>query len=390
MIKNNLPNNISRKLEFAVLFWVFFISIISMGHAEKKDIHVIADYEKIDPLNEKALDFLEADYNKLLQQANQFVREKKYYETAQCYLALLKFNLNDSTTIYNLACCYGQLGKADLAVKSLVMAVRVGFRDFELLKNDKDFAAIRNTPEFMKLLSLVPAWEESRGEVIYVKTGKLLELLVKLPQEFDSFRKYPLLIGMHGNGGNPEQMLAAMNNALKKEPVILAAPQGAYPNFLQLRGSHFSWEIQTQNRKLWKIGDPLAIENMNEVIQVIRKKYPISEVYILGFSQGAAYALLSGFKYPEMVAGIISIGGLFPETDTEFSMLQEKEIENGKKFRVFIAQGNNDRLIPVGLGAKTTEKLKKYGYEVQYQEYEGGHEISPELLNKIYSWMVKN
>ncbi|MCX6553489.1 MAG: alpha/beta hydrolase-fold protein [Candidatus Aminicenantes bacterium] len=322
-------------------------------------------------------------------QANQFASEKEYLKAAQCYLALLKFNLNDSTTIYNLACCYGRLGEANLAVKCLVMAVRAGFRDFKLLKSDKDFDGIRITPEFMKLLSRVPLWEDSRSDVIYVRTSKLLELLVKLPQGFDPSHKYPLLIGLHGNGGNPEQILEVMNNTLKKEPVILEAPQGAYPNFSQLRGQHYSWEIQTRNRELWKIGDPLAIENLYEVIRVIKEKYPISEVYILGFSQGAAYAFLSGFKYAETVAGIISIGGLFPETDTEFSMLKEKEIENGKKFRVFIAQGNHDPLLPVGLGAKTAAKLKKYGYEVEYQEYEGGHEISPELLKKIYAWMIK-
>jgi len=169
----------------------------------------------------------------------------------------------------------------------------------------------------------------------------------------------------------------------------LAAPHGAYPNFSQLRGRHFSWEIQTRNRELWKIADPLAVENLNEVIQVIKKRYPVGEVYILGFSQGAAYAFLSGFKYAETVAGIVSIGGLFPETDTEFSMLKETEIANGKKFRVFIAQGSNDRLIPAGLGVKTAEKLKKYGYEVEYQEYEGGHEISPQLIKNIYTWMAK-
>ncbi len=374
---------------FAALFLVFFISLTSFGYAEKKDIHVIADYEKIDALNEKAVDFLDTDYDKLRLQASQFARENKYFEAAQCYLALLHFNRNDSTSIYNLACCYGQLEKADLAIKTLVMALRAGFRDFELLKNDKDFAAIRNTEEFMNLLSRVPLWEDIRGEVLYVKTSKLLELLVKLPREFDSSRKYPLLIGLHGNGGNPEQMLAGMNHALKNEPLILAAPQGAYANFPQLRGQHFSWEIQTRNRELWKIGDPLSIENLDEVVQVIRKKYPISDVYILGFSQGAAYAFLTGFKYPGLAAGVISIGGIFPETDTEFSILKEAEIANGKKFRVFIAQGSNDHAIPIGFGIKTSEKLKKYGYEVEYQEYEGGHEVSPELLKKIYSWLVK-
>lgn len=389
MNKNIFPINIARKFRFAALFLVFFIFMTYIGHTAKKVVFDIVDPEKIDALNEKAVDFLDADHDKLIQQADQFVREKEYYKAAQCYLARLKFNLNDLTSIYNLACCYGQLGRADLAVKSLVMAIRAGFHDFKLLKSDKDFAGIRHTPEFMTLLSRVPVWEDNCGEVIYVKTSKLLELLVKIPKKFDSSRKYPLLIGLHGNGGNPQQMLAGMHNALKNEPLILAAPQGAYPNFPQLWGQHFSWEIRTLNKELWKIGDPLSVENLDEVIQVISKKYPISEVYILGFSQGAAYALLTGFKYPETVAGIISIGGVFPETDTEFSMLQEKEIENGKKFRVFIAQGNHDPLIPVGLGAKTTEKLKKYGYEVEYQEYEGGHEISPELLKIIYSWMAK-
>jgi len=389
MKKNNFPGSILIKNKLAALFLVFFIFLSSIHYAAKKVVFEIVDPEKIDALNEKAVDFLQSDFDKILMQANQFASEKEYLKAAQCYLALLKFNLNDSTTIYNLACCYGRLGEANLAVKCLVMAVRAGFRDFKLLKSDKDFDGIRITPEFMKLLSRVPLWEDSRSDVIYVRTSKLLELLVKLPQGFDPSHKYSLLIGLHGNGGNPEQILEVMNNTLKKEPVILAAPQGAYPNFSQLRGQHYSWEIQTRNRELWKIGDPLAIENLYEVIRVIKGKYPISEVYILGFSQGAAYAFLSGFKYAETVAGIISIGGLFPETDTEFSMLKEKEIENGKKLRVFIAQGNHDPLLPVGLGAKTAAKLKKYGYEVEYQEYEGGHEISPELLKKIYSWMIK-
>jgi phospholipase/carboxylesterase len=389
MVNNNFPSMASRSGLFTLLLLIFIFFLSPFVHPEKKDIPVVADYEKIDPTSKNVVDFLESDFDKILFQANRLVNEKKYYEAAQCYLALLKFNLNDSTTIYNLACCYGHLGKADLAVKSLVMAVKAGFRDFKLLKSDPDFDGIRNSPEFMKLLSMLPAWEEIRGEVLYVKTSKLQELLVSLPQGFDSTRKYPLLIGMHGNGGNSEQVLTAMKNALKEEPLILATPQGAYANFSQLRGQHFSWEIQTRNKELWKIGDPLAIENIDEVLKAVKGKYPISEVYILGFSQGAAYALLSGFKYPQMVAGIISIGGLFPETDTEFSMLKEEEIENGKKFRVFVAQGNQDRVIPAGIGAKTAEKLKKYGYEVEYQEYEGGHEVTPEFLKKIYSWMVR-
>ncbi len=379
----------ARRWRWAALFLILFVFPSPVHHAARKVVLETVDPEKIDALHEKAVDFLKADLDEILTQANQLAVKKEYAKAAQYYLAFLRFNLNDSTAIYNLACCYGRLGEVDLAVKCLALAVSAGFREFKLLRSDKDLDGIRTTPQFMKLMSRVPAWEGLRSHALHVKSSKLLELLIKLPREFDPSRKYPLLIGLHGHGSNPEHMLGAMSDALKKEPLILAAPQGAYPSLAQYRGQRFSWEIQTQNRELWKAGDPLVVENLNEVVRTIRGKCPVSEVYFLGFSQGAAYAFLSGFAYPEMVAGVISIGGLFPETDTEYSLLRKKDIESGRKFRVFIAQGNSDRLLPRGSGAQTAARLQQYGYDVEYLEYEGGHEIGPELLKKIYAWMKK-
>ena len=388
MIADSVHNGFAGRTRVVLVCLLCFLFLALFVHGEKKDIRAGFENERTDPLDEKSLAFLDSDLEPLRLQAAQLAREKKYAEAARSYLALLRFNRNDATSIYNLACCYGRLRRADLAVSCLVLAARAGFRDFKLLKSDPDFVSIRATPEFIALLNRIPVWEENLGETLYVKTSKLEVLRVKLPAQFDPSRKYPLLIGLHGNGGNSEQLLAAMNNVLKKEPLILAAPQGAYANFPLLFGRHFSWEIQTRDRELWKLGDPLAVENISHAIRIVKEKYPISEVYILGFSQGAAVAFLSGFLHPEQVAGIVSIGGLFPETDTDFSVLKETDIVSGKRIRVFIAQGNRDPAIPVGLGAKTTVKLKKYGVDVVYREYEGGHEISPDVLREIYSWMV--
>ncbi len=389
MITNSFRGRVTKKLKLAALFSVFFIFAVPFSHGEKKDNQTSTGIEKTDPLDAKALDFMDTDYEKLLAQASGFIKEKKYFQAAQYFLAYLQFKSDNATALYNLACCYGRLHRADLAVKCLVLAARAGFHDFALLKKDPDFIPIRNTPKFMMLMELVSNWEDNLGETLYVPTSKLSELRVKVPDKIDFACRYPLLIGLHGNGGLAENMMAVMNHALKKEPLILAAPQGAYSNFPQLRGRHFSWAIQTRDRQLWKIDDPLAIENIHEALRSLTRKYPVSEVYLLGFSQGAAYAFLSAFKHADMVAGVISIGGSFPETDSEFSVLKEEEIEKGKKFRVFIAQGTHDPMIAAGLGAKTGEKLKNYGYEVEYQEYEGGHEISPELLRKIYAWMTR-
>ncbi|HSQ35884.1 MAG TPA: hypothetical protein VLQ89_07835 [Candidatus Binatia bacterium] len=389
MISKNMYGGQAGYVKCLVMFLVFFAAPVTMSRGEKKDTVQIAGCEKIDPLDKKALDFLELDHGQLRLLAGRFAREKKNLAAAQCYLALLRLNPDDSTALYNLACCYGRLRRADFAVRSLVLAIRAGFRDFAVLKNDPDFISIRDTPEFLNLMGRVPDWEDNRGQAIYLKTVKVAELLVKIPKKIDMTRTYPLLIGLHGNGDNSENMLAVMANTLKKEPLILAAPQGAYANFPLLSGQHFSWEIQTRDRELWKMADPLVVENLMQAVQALKEKYPISKVYFLGFSQGAAYAFLAGFKYPGLAAGVISVGGVFPETGKEYSILDEAEIANGVKFRVFIAQGDKDSKIPTGYGAKTADKLKNLGYEVEYLEYEGGHEISPELLKKIYAWMTK-
>jgi predicted esterase len=388
MAINIFAGRAAKKIGFAVLFLLFFIVVASFGRGEKKDVQPIAGFEKIDPLDGHALDFLGLDPDELRLLAGQFAREKNYVEAARAYLALVKFNQNDAISLYNLACCYGRLRKANSAGKCLIMAVRAGFRDFALLKRDPDFIAIRDTPEFINVLERVPGWEDLRSEKMFVKTAMLTEMLVRAPEKLDGSRKYPLLIGLHGNGGNAEQILATMAKALKKEALILAAPQGAYANFPLLRGRHFSWEIQVQDRGLWKVADPLAVENLGLAVQALKEKYPVSEVYILGFSQGAAYAFLAGFKCPGLAAGVISVGGSFPETGKESSILSEGEIAGGKKFRVFIAQGAKDLLLPAGLAAATAEKLRNYGYEVEYREYAGGHEIPPELLNAIHAWMT--
>lgn len=389
MIFNIFRGRLAGPLKFAALFLVFFITAVPFSRGEKKDNQTTADIEKIDPLDAKALEFMDTDYEKLLAQASRLIKEKKYFQAAQYFLAYLKFKPDHATALYNLACCYGRLRRADLAVQCLVLAARAGFHNFALLKKDPDFIAVRNTPKFMMLMDRVSDWEDNLGETLYVPMSKLSELLVKVPDKIDFARRYPLLIGLHGNGGLAEKMIAIMNHALKKEPLILAAAQGAYPNFPQLRGRHFSWAIQTRERRLWKIDDPLAVQNIHEALQSLTRKYPISEVYLLGFSQGAAYAFLSAFKHADRVAGVISVGGVFPETDSEFSILKDEEIEKGKKFRVFIAQGTHDPLVAAGLGAQTGAKLKNYGYDVEYHEYEGGHEISPELLKKIYAWMIR-
>ena len=62
---------------------------------------------------------------------------------------------------YNLACSYSRSGKADSALDALEKAIRMGFRDSELIKKDSDFKFLSNTERFAELLRLADSLKYS-------------------------------------------------------------------------------------------------------------------------------------------------------------------------------------------------------------------------------------
>jgi phospholipase/carboxylesterase len=57
------------------------------------------------------------------------------------------------------------------------------------------------------------------------------------------------------------------------------------------------------------------------------------------------------------------------------------------KPKLFIAHGTNDRTMPIDdTSRKFVPRLKGLGYDVTYQEYEGGHGAPPEIVRQAFEW----
>lgn len=59
---------------------------------------------------------------------------------------------HDPIVRYNLACGLAVTGEVEEAFVQLIEAVRLGYRDFELMDNDADLDALRNHDGFLRLL----------------------------------------------------------------------------------------------------------------------------------------------------------------------------------------------------------------------------------------------
>jgi phospholipase/carboxylesterase len=373
---------------FLILFIFLSGSVQSGAKAKKVDW---SKPETINPLDPEIGDFLDIDLFPYVQRAYQAYRKGNFKEAARYFLFLLRHDHSNGVLIYNLACCYGRMGKAALAAKYLYRASHAGFTDFTRLSEEKDFDQVRKNRTFAQAEKRANAWSRNFGGTVYIKAEKLLKCRLHLPQGYDGQKSYPLLIGLHGNGGNAEAM-ASLWREFDDREMIYAAPQGAYPKLgsFPSKNNEYSWEIQIQDEGLWKRGDPLTVAYILEVARELSRICNIGEIYLLGHSQGAAYAYTAGIKHPDVFKGVICFGGLIPPMDKSYSLLSMEDVARGRGLRVFIAHGRYDRALNISEGKKARALLEEADYDVTFYPFEGGHEISPTALKSAIKWLLQN
>ncbi|HUT02990.1 MAG TPA: hypothetical protein VM163_03775 [bacterium] len=345
---------------------------------------------KMDPCAKSGGDFLDFDLKELEKQAREAYDAKKYEEAAVLYLKLLRRNVTDGGNIYNLACCYGLLGKSELAAKSLERAYNAGFTDVGWMKNDPDFEKVKENEQFKAMIASLEEKakhkEEGKGEAIYISASAEFKCRLMFPEGYDPKRTYPLLVGLHGYGSDPESFVGLWNR-FDNPQFIYAVPQAPYP---YMRGNEqgYSWEAPVPwdnliSERSWRESEEYTVK----LVRRLREKYKIGDVYLLGFSQGSGLAYTAGIKNHELFAGVIAFGGWL---STEW--LVEKsgfDLKEAKTLRIFIAHGSKDNVVKPEEGLKAKSILEKHGYNVTFYEFDGAHRVPKEALLEAQKWMAE-
>ncbi len=344
------------------------------------------ELRRIDPLAEASLVPEEIDFPALRIQAEQAANKGKLLDAARIYLYIVRRHAGDGRSFYNLACCYARLEQPEAAARYLVQALKTGPWDFGPILADPDWDKVRAREPFAGLLAQLTTAAEYRGETIWVPSGKLLPCRVRLPKGFVPGRNYPLIVALHGHGGNPAAMMEALARTGPLQAIV-AAPEGAYPMTATEGRPGFSWEVASRDRAVWKMGDPLTVEYLAGVVDELRRRYRISRVFLLGHSQGAAYALMTGIKHPGLASGVVSVGGRLPEIGDDAPVISRQDATLGKALRVLALRGEDDPLVPAEAGEKIAATLTALGYDARAQAYPGDHALNEKALRLALNWM---
>jgi phospholipase/carboxylesterase len=105
---------------------------------------------------------------------------------------------------------------------------------------------------------------------------------------------------------------------------------------------------------------------------------PLDRTWIAGFSQGGAMTLDIGLDLP--VAGLIVMSGYLHSE-------RVKPLQAAPP--VLIVHGRQDDVVPIAAAAHSRDVLTQWGVDVQYQEFEMGHSIVPEVLPVVRKFVTK-
>lgn len=216
-------------------------------------------------------------------------------------------------------------------------------------------------------------------------TSKTLSLhhLTRFPasysaQETDSV--YPTILALHGRGSNERDLISLAEYL--PENLLWISPRGTF----DLGPDSYEWFQITQIGKPDSARLANTLKSIDTFIDEIIANYPVdkNKLYLLGFSQGSIVSLSYALTKPQRVAGIIAQSGYIPHE----SGLQIDETEiKGKSF--ILTHGVQDPMLPVDWARRSRDTLNKLETNLEYHEFNMGHNISAESLTVINAWMEK-
>ena len=211
-----------------------------------------------------------------------------------------------------------------------------------------------------------PTDEPSPTGFVWVERGPSRAYLLT-PDEIDPERSYPLLTVLHGAGRQDEQLAKGLRDEPERRQALFLIPRSLHP----------TWDL------IVGAGRP-DLDFLEYAYDLIYRRYPVDRTRqaLLGYSDGASYALSVGLSNPCIFSAVMGWAA-------GFKLVDEAAIApDDPKPRVLLEYGSHDPLFPfeqIALPMKAD--LEARGYDLEFRVDSGGkHWPSSEFQSEALDW----
>jgi len=224
------------------------------------------------------------------------------------------------------------------------------------------------------------------AEVIERRVGQSFPLYYDLYVPEDDEPR-PLVIALHGYGGDKGSMMRLMRRILKDGECdyAIACPQGPHQHLVMPTeespnlGYGFGWLSN------FKPEESVAMHHqlIREIIDTLTSAGEVdaSRVFLLGFSQASGANFRFAFTHGDLVRGVVAICGGIPG-DWEI----DGKYQSGVVDVLYIAAERDEYYTPDRM-RRNAEALRRRARSVDLQFFDAGHEVPRESYPAIAEWL---
>ncbi len=192
--------------------------------------------------------------------------------------------------------------------------------------------------------------------------GEESEGFLYVPAGYSAKQPAPLVLSLHGAGGNARRGLALLQGLADEMGFILLAPSAHQRTWDVIRGGY---------------GPDVFL--IDKALEQTFSRYSVDPTHVAigGFSDGASYALSLGIINGTLFSHVIAFSpGFMAPTGQEGAP------------RFFISHGTEDLVLPIDrCSRRIVPQLQRAGYEVRYLEFAGGHTVPADIAREAVDWL---
>jgi phospholipase/carboxylesterase len=213
-----------------------------------------------------------------------------------------------------------------------------------------DGAADKRSDDFARGSKQPLGLDRSRDAVLQLPTNPAGERL-------------PLFVMLHGAGGSGEGVLRRVAAAAEEAGVAVLAPDSRDSTWDGIRGG-FGRDVEFIDRALARVFERVSIDS--------------ERIAVGGFSDGATYALSLGLVNGDLFRRVVAFSPGFVVGGTP----------HGKP-QFFVSHGTVDQILPIDQCSRViVPQLQRRGYEVTFKEFDGGHQVPPDIATQAMRWIA--
>ncbi|MCL2118430.1 MAG: hypothetical protein FWH27_08405 [Planctomycetaceae bacterium] len=200
------------------------------------------------------------------------------------------------------------------------------------------------------------------------------------PMHYEPGYAYPLIIWLHGKSNAAERQLMKIMPIISMRNYVATAPRGAdCPASAKTGTAQYGWPNT-------ETGFNLAQKRVFDCLHIASEKCNIARrrVFLAGFDDGGTMAFRVATQFPRYFAGVVSLGGSFPQ-----GRMPLRQLDAVRQLPCLMCVGRDSPVFPPTEAARQMTLFHTAGMSVTVRQYPCRQEISTNMLEDLNRWIME-